>query len=1008
MKRKNHLNPSFIRQFLTITLLAAASLLFTNSLKAQTTIANVYPDGNYQFEPSPSLTFTAASAAGINPTNITVQLTITSLQTGNSFINVLTTANGLTVGGTPTNPSVSAPLSSNTLYVAVIKVKDNSGASASSSVTFDTISGYTFEAEDFDYTSNGVTGLFVDNPQTNAYAGLVGTEGVDYYNNSVGSGGANYRPQGLETEGAGDLPRRQYATGKQDYDVGYNNGGEFGNYTRHYPPGVYNVFLRGSGGNGPQTDAASLTVSAGTASLSGASTGTGSSPFQFSVAGLGWQTYTWCPLKDSAGNLAQLTVPDDGTASTITATIDHGNCNENFYLLVPVNTNVAVSTVTITNVYPDGAWQFEATNALVFTAFSSVNINPAYDVLVILTGTNLVTGAGSVTTYTTANGLVISGSSTSTSITATIPLATNSVYTAVIQVNDANGIPTSFTEKFDTIVPTYTFEGEDFNYGGGNFFDNPQTNAYAGLDGQSGIDFNNNTAGISGNAGYNRLGLPGESANDVPRKTHVGEQDYDLGNTSGGNWGDYSRTYPAGVYNIFVRYASGNSGTTADAGNISLVTSDPTQSGQSVQQLGKYTTSGTGSWQTYAWAPVINAGGSLARFVADGTVKTLRLTFDGAGHNVNYILLLPANLSINPPPYVSAFEPDGTGLFQSTNELAFVANSSVGLAKSNIVVNLNGVNVSGLTISGSSTAWNVSYSVKTNALYTAVITLTDSAGSTKYTNTFNTFSANNYQWEAEDYDYTGGQYYDNPQVGSYAGQGGTVNVDLLEADPNAFSRGYAYRAANGVDFPDTQSGDLPRTQFTTAGVTDYSIGSFGVGSFANYTRHYPAGSYTVVGRFAEGAAPSSATLSILTGGYGTTAQTTNFIGTFNVALGGWSSWEWTPLVDTNGNPAQFILDGTQQTLQLGGGLNSQPEVNVNFFQLVPITPKPTLTAVVAGGNIIVSLPTVAGYSYQVLYKVNLTDATWTPLGSALSGNGSVQSVSAPASGHSRFYQVLVQ
>jgi len=981
---------------------------FTNSARAQTTIANIYPDGLYQLEPSPTLSFTAASAAGINPTNIIVQLTITSLQTGNSFINVLTTASGLTVTGTPTNPSVSAPLASNTLYVAVIKVTDNSGSSASSTVSFDTISGYTFEAEDFDFTSNSITAQFIDNPQTNAYAGLVGTAGVDYYNNSMGSGGANYRPQGLETEGAGDVPRRQYATGLSDYDVGFNNGGEFGNYTRHYPPGNYNVFLRGSGGNGPQADAASMTVSAGTASLSGASTGTGTSPFQFSVAGLGWQTYTWCPLKDSAGNLALLSVPADGTASTITVTIDHGNCNENFYLLVPVNTNAPVSTVTITNVYPDGAWQFEATNALVFSAASPVGINPNYDVLVILTGTNLLTGAGSVTTYTTASGLVISGDSTATNITATVPLTSNSVYTAVIQVNDANGIPTSFTEKFDTITPAYTFEGEDFNYGGGNFFDNPQTNAYYGYDGVSEIDFNNNTAGISGNAGYNRLGLPGENANDVPRKTHVGDQDYDLGNTSGGNWGDYSRTYPAGVYNLFVRYSSGNGGTTADAGNISLVTSDPTQSGQSIQQLGKYTTSGTGGWQTYTWAPVINAGGSLARLVADGTVKTLRLTFDGAGHNVNYIMLLPANLSINPPPYVSAFTPDGTGLFQLTNQLAFIANSSVGLAKSNILVNLNGANVSGLTISGSSTEWNVSYPVKTNTLYTAIVTLTDTAGSTKYTNTFNTFSANNYQWEAEDYDYTGGQYYDNPQVGSYAGLGATVNIDALEADPNAFGRGYNYRADNGVDFPDTQSGDLPRAQFTAAGATDYSIGSFGAGSFANYTRHYPAGSYTVVGRFAEGAAVSSATLSILTGGYGTTAQTTNFLGTFNVALGGWSSWEWTPLVDTNGNPARIILDGTQQTLQLGGGLSLQPEVNVNFFQLVPITPVPTLTAAVAGGNINVSFPTVAGYSYQVLYKVNLTDASWTPLGSALSGNGSVQSASDPAKGLSRFYQVFVQ
>jgi hypothetical protein len=980
-------------------MLVSAGIFLGNAAKAQPTIANVYPDGAYMFEPSSTLSFTAGSSAGINPANITVQLTITSLQTGNGFIKNLTSASGLTIGGTATNLTVSAVLTSNTLYSAVISITDSNAASASKSVSFDTINGYTFEAEDFDYTSNSITGLFIDNPQTNGYAGLASTEGVDCYNNAVGSGGASYRPQGMETEGAGDLPRRQYSTGKSDYDIGYNNGGEFENYTRHYPAGVYNVFLRGSGGNGPQTDAASMTVG-GSASLSGANTGAGTSPFQFSVAGLGWQTYTWCPLKDSAGNLAQLTVPADGTASTITVTIDHGNCNENFYLLVPANTNIAVSTVTITNVYPDGAWQFEATNTFVFNAFSTVSINPASDVTVQLAGTNLLTGKGSVVSLTSANGLVITGSSTN--ITVSAPLSTNMVYSAFIQVDDANGVPAGETVKFDTVTPAYTFEGEDFNYGGGNFIDNPQTNAYTGLDGEAEVDFHNNTSGISGNANYNRLGLPGESCGDVPRKTHFGDQDYDLGNTSGGNWGNYTRTYPTGVYNIFVRASTGNGSLVTDAGNISLVTSDRTQSGQTIQQLGKYNVPPTGGWQSYGWQPVINAGGTLARFVADGTVKTLRLTMDGAGHNVNYVMLLPADLSVNPPPYVSAFTPDGTGLFQLTNELAFIVNSSVGLATSNIVLNLNGVNVSGLTISGSSTAWNVTYPVKTNALYTAIVTLSDSAGTTKYTNTFNTFDPGDYQWEAEDYDYSGGQFVEN-QLDAYAGLGGTANIDLLESDNNAFSRGYNYRAANGADFPDTTSGDLARAQFTAAGATDYSIGSFGPGSWANYTRHYPAGSYTVAGRFAEGAAPSEATLTQIT------TATTNFLGTFYVAQGGWSSWEWTPLVDANGNPAQMILDGSQQILQMGGSpANSQPEVNVNFLMLVPITPTPKVAAKLSGHTVTVSFPTAAGYNYQVQFKAHLTDATWTSLGGSLPGNGSTQSVTDTNNGGTGFYRVMVQ
>jgi len=54
-------------------------------------------------------------------------------------------------------------------------------------------------------------------------------------------------------------------------------------------------------------------------------------------------------------------------------------------------------------------------------------------------------------------------------------------------------------------------------------------------------------------------------------------------------------------------------------------------------------TPSTGNWQSYVWAPVINSGGTPARFVADGTVKTLRYTFDGAGDNVGFLMLLPAD-----------------------------------------------------------------------------------------------------------------------------------------------------------------------------------------------------------------------------------------------------------------------------------------------------------------------------------------------------------------------------
>ena len=71
-------------------------------------------------------------------------------------------------------------------------------------------------------------------------------------------------------------------------------------------------------------------------------------------------------------------------------------------------------------------------------------------------------------------------------------------------------------------------------------------------------------------------------------------------------------------------------------------------------------------------------------------------------------------------------------------------------------------------------------------------------------------------------------------------------------------------------------------------------------------------------------------------------------------------------------------------------------------------PGPALTATVSGGKITISFPTTTGSSYQVEFKNTLSDASWQPLGSAISGNNAVQSVQDTVSGSQKFYQVEVQ
>lgn len=1009
----------------------AALVVSSQSAMAQPAIANVYPNGSYQFQSTNSLGFTATSSAGI--ANISVTLTSTSLFGIQGFPQTYTSSSGLTISGNANNENVSAPLTSNTVYSAKIVVTDVNNASTTNNLSFDTISpGYTWEAVDWDYTSNSVSGLFIDNPQTNAYAGLASTSGVDYNNPNAGGAGdgtAAYRPQGLETETQGDVPRLAYSpfTTNIDHDVGYNNGGpggtpgNWGNYTRHYPAGVYNVFVRASDGNGAQHNAGDISVTAGTASF--ANTG----PYYFSVQATGWQTYKWYSLVDSSNNPALLTIPNDGTASTLRLTIDGGSCNEHFFMLVPANTNPpVVGAGYISSAYPNGTNQFQGTNTFDCTIISTNGVN---NIVAQVAGAN-ISGTTFTQTLTPGSGLTVTGNTTNKDVS--FALNTDSVYSVTFLITDGanNGSVTNLS--FDTVNPNYyTWEAEDWDFSGGQHFENPQIDSYyfnslaeANIDSYCPNGPKNANDYLRGSANDNinlNTEAPGGVGGDTLRlqylqidpNTSSPYADYDVGFTAGGQWANYTRTFPSGVYNIYVRAADGG-GSSSDAGSFSLVTSGVGTESQTLSQIGTWNVPATGNWQKYTWCLVLNSGGYPARFYgSNGVAQTLRMTLNNANCNLNYYMLVPANLSLNPPPFVGNFSPDGSAIFQPSNQVSFVVNSSVGINTNNIVLYLNGVQETGLTISGNQFAYNVTFPIQSNKMYNAVVTLSDTAGSSAYTNSFATFSSSDYQWEAEDYDYTSngisGLYIENA-VDAYAGLGGTSGIDCLESDPNGISRGFTYRPQSAADFPDTTSGDSPRTQFTSAGKTDYSIGSFGPNSWANYTRHYPAGTYNVIGRFAEGAAVSHANLSILTSGYGTTPQTTNFLGTFVVPLGGWSSWEWATLVDANGNPVRVTLDGSQQTLQLEGSSNgSEPEVNVNFFMLAAVPPSPTITASVSAGKITLSFPVQSAYTYELMYSDNLTNPTWTqvPGSSIITGTTGPMSVTDTMSSSTRFYRLQI-
>jgi len=66
---------------------------------------------------------------------------------------------------------------------------------------------------------------------------------------------------GLATEVNGDIPvYNTSAPQTKIFDVGWTDNGDWAKYTRHYPAGVWNIYMRAANPNGPGTDSASISV----------------------------------------------------------------------------------------------------------------------------------------------------------------------------------------------------------------------------------------------------------------------------------------------------------------------------------------------------------------------------------------------------------------------------------------------------------------------------------------------------------------------------------------------------------------------------------------------------------------------------------------------------------------------------------------------------------------------------------------------------------------------------
>jgi hypothetical protein len=207
-----------------------------------------------------------------------------------------------------------------------------------------------------------------------------------------------------------------------------------------------------------------------------------------------------------------------------------------------------------------------------------------------------------------------------------------------------------------------------------------------------------------------------------------------------------------------------------------------------------------------------------------------------------------------------------------------------------------------------------------------------------------------------------------------------------------------------------------RTSLPDNAVCEFNVGYFYATNWLNYTRTFPTSAYNVWGRLGAGSAFNGATLSRVTSGVGTSNQTTVVLGTFSdPSPAGYQVYHWIQLMNTNGDPAVVNFAG-KATLKLTAPTNASSAggaLNPLFFMLAPAAPSVTTLQVAAGlnvqssnaGGVQISIPTLIGHTYAIMFANSLPAASWTQVGT-ITGNGSVQVFAPPVNGSQGFYQVV--
>lgn len=471
---------------------------------------------------------------------------------------------------------------------------------------------------------------------------------------------------------------------------------------------------------------------------------------------------------------------------------------------------------------------------------------------------------------------------TNLSVRYTGTLATNTIYQGQIRVVDFAGKGTTNNWVFDTFTTNgiLTIEAEDYNYGGGQFFDNPPV---------SGLDRDGNQVNGGGLGYFDLEGVPCVDFNDLDRQgvdraarqqyrpDKVGTiqarvvsadtrrpsyiasnmNDYVVLYCKAGEWLNYTRTFPSGNYNVYLRASSQK----AQAVRLDEVTSGSSSYIQTLAIRGEFLVPNTSGSTRFRYVPLTDAAGNLLTLNLAG-VKTLRLTeLDSSQLNsvevgdlqMNYLLFVPAAAAPSPRLPWIAFASPPSGAVNADPDLnlkVVILNADTSVNAGSIVLRFDGTNVtSSATITTPSTEGpgaNVRYRpglLLPNTSHTISVVYSDNASHTV---------SNQWSFTVEDWpmltsaDATGGSPSTQFTVKMNKSQDADVTAPP-DAWPNDSFRAelqIAGRLSNsddtsGAPFPNEAAGSGPGQTIDgvyTASVINFQANGNNAGFFAGDTR----------------------------------------------------------------------------------------------------------------------------------------------------------------------------